>query len=87
VALQPEIQLLPNGDILAPIEGAGGRRVFRVSPEDQEYPDWLAIIQAKSKSPGLFEGFVHFLVIAALVYFGVGIGIFSLSLLVTILAK
>jgi hypothetical protein len=86
MALQPDTQLLPNGDILAPVEEAGEWRMFRVSPEDREYAGWLAIVQAKAKAPGFFDRALRFWLTAALVCLCVGAVLFFLLLLVSVRA-
>jgi hypothetical protein len=45
---KPDVQLLPNGDILVPVEAEdteSGWRVSRVSPDDDDYADWLRVVQ------------------------------------------
>ena len=69
MSLEPEIQLLPNGDILAPVQEGGEWHVQRVAPEDHEYADWLAIVQAKNKRSSPFERVRRFLLAAAIVAF------------------
>ena len=53
---KPEVQLLPNGDILVPVEAEdseSGWRVSRVSPDDDDYADWLSVAQNAQSADGL----------------------------------
>jgi hypothetical protein len=50
----PDIQLLPDGDILVPVKERGQWRMVRVRPADEEYAFWLSAVQWRSR-PGLIR--------------------------------
>jgi hypothetical protein len=86
MAEQPDIQLLPNGDILTPVREGREYRMFRVSPEEEEYAAWLTVVQKRNREPG-FGRAVRFWMAAAMVFCGVIVGIPLLILVIAALVQ
>ena len=80
---KPDVQLLANGDILVPVKHAGaGWRTSRVTVDDAEYADWLGVVQARDRGPGLIARSVSFCVGGVLVFVAIVAVLIVVSLLI-----
>ena len=79
---KPDLELLANGDILVPVEAAGGDwTVSRLTLDDPEYAQWLAIVQGR-RSGSAFSRAVGFWSAGAFVLLAIFVGVPLLAWLI-----